>query len=243
MQSIEIFDGPEALAAAARKSIRLACDEAIRDRGRFALALAGGSTPKRLYAGLSDTDLDLETTYFFFGDERNVPPDDERSNFGMARRAMFDRLDVKDDHIFRWRTELGPERAAEDYSGRLRSFFDGPPAFDLILLGLGADGHTASLFPGSDALTNTTDDCIANWVPSMNEWRLTLGFSAINNSQDSLFLVSGADKAEPVRRVFGEGDEQLPATRVVPRRRCLVLLDTASAGELPSKVDFGASRS
>lgn len=243
MQSIEIFDGPEALAAAPRDIVRLACDEAIRDRGRFTLSLAGGSTPKQLYASLSDTDLDLERTYFFFGDERNVPPDDERSNFGMAKRAMFDRLRLKDDHIFRWRTEFGPERAAEDYAARLHTFFDGPPAFNLILLGLGADGHTASLFPGSDALTNTTDDCIANWVPSMNEWRLTLGFPAINNSLDALFLVSGPDKAESVRRVFGERDKQLPATRVVPRRRCLVLLDPAAAGELPSKVDFGASHS
>ena len=243
MQSIEIFDGPEAVADGARDIIRLACVEAIRDSGRVTLSLSGGSTPKRLYSSLSNTDLDLEKTYFFFGDERNVPPDDERSNFGMAKRAMFDRLDVKDDHIFRWRIEFGPERAAEDYAARLHSFFGGPPAFDLMLLGLGADGHTASLFPGTDALTNLADECIANWVPSMNEWRLTLGFSAINNSRYALFLISGPDKAESVRRVFGERDERLPATKVVPRQGCLVLLDIAAAGELPSKVDFGGSRS
>ena len=229
MRSIEVFDGPEAVADAARDIIRLAYVEAVREGGRFTLSLAGGSTPKRLYSSLTNADLDLENTYFFFGDERNVPADDERSNFGMAKRAMFDRLDITDDHIFRWRTELGPERAAEDYAARLHSFFDGPPAFDLMLLGLGADGHTASLFPGTDALTNLADDCVANWIPAMDEWRLTLTFSAINNSRDALFLISGPDKAEAVGRVFGERDGQLPATKVVPRRRCLVLLDAAAA--------------
>jgi 6-phosphogluconolactonase len=187
-------------------------NEAIKERGRFSVALAGGTTPKSLYELLA-TDLfhnqiDWEKVYFFFGDERNVLPDSDESNFKMANDSLFVPLGIKESQIFRWKIEYKlPEKIAENYNKTLENFFGGTPEFDLILLGMGTDGHTASLFPNTDALLIPNDFARENWVENLKAWRFTLTYPAINNARKIFFVITGSGKSEMLRKVLG-GDRQ-----------------------------------
>lgn len=222
----------------------VACEEFVRiaqnsiaQRGCFRVALSGGSTPVALYKRLIHADLDWEKVYFFFGDERNVPPDDLQSNYRLADEHLFGPLKIDPDRVFRWKTEAGaPDAVAEDYRTQLHiGFLKGMPPdetieagvstlvandlrFDLIILGMGADGHTASLFPGTMALQYTSGIAVANWVPQLDQWRFTLSFTAINNARNVMFMVSGADKAPALKEVLeGKPDpEKFPAQSVHP---------------------------
>jgi 6-phosphogluconolactonase len=211
----------EALARVAADRVRVLAAAALAARGRFRLALAGGSTPRALYAELARApDLDWARTELFFGDERCVPPDDPQSNFRMARETLFAPAGVPPENVRRLRgEEPDRDRAARDYEDALGGV-DGPP-LDLVLLGMGADGHTASLFPGTTALDEGRRLCVAVEVPQLAsaKWRLTLTYPALLGARDVLFLVAGADKAETLRDVvMGPLDGRRWPSQLVLRR-------------------------
>ncbi|HQU94393.1 MAG TPA: 6-phosphogluconolactonase, partial [Pyrinomonadaceae bacterium] len=180
MNLVVCKDPADLASRAATEFVRIAKDS-IAERGMFIVALSGGSTPLLLYKHLLDSSLDWDRVFFFFGDERNVLPDEDASNFKGANKGLFRPLRIREDNIFRWRTELGePVAVAEDYEQTLRKLSPDVPRFDLIVLGMGSDGHTASLFPGTDALSETTSNAAANWVPQLGTWRFTFTYSVIN---------------------------------------------------------------
>lgn len=226
-QNIFISENLQALSrAAAEHFVRLGA-EAIEKNNRFTLALSGGSTPKMLFQTLASDEfrlqIDWTKTFFFFGDERCVPPDSAESNYRMARENLFESLNIKPENVFRWQTEFAPAIAAEDYENQLKDFFalkeNEIPRFDLILLGMGADGHTASLFPETGALDETEKLAVANLVEKFASFRLTFTFPLINNAANIIFLIAGAEKAETVKIVLkGEFEPQkFPAQNVNPR--------------------------
>jgi 6-phosphogluconolactonase len=199
---------------------------ALAARGRFDWALAGGSTPAALYRllaspGYADR-VDWSRVHFFWSDERCVPPGHPESNFRMAREALLDAVSAPPNHIHRLEGELPPPAAAERYEAELAKCFgvepgSGLPAFDLILLGMGADGHTASLFPGSPALAETRRWVVANEVATLGATRLTFTLPLLNATRAALFLVAGADKAERLEQVvLKRAEPPLPAQRVRP---------------------------
>ncbi len=197
---------------AAEKFIEIANDS-IAKRGRFTVALSGGSTPKSLYKLLAgekfNHKLDWSKVFFFFGDERDVMPGAKESNLGLARRYLFTpkKIDYR-INVHRWLTELKDvKQTAEFYEQDIKTFFDGFPRFDLIFLGMGADGHTASLFPFTEALHETDKIAVENWVEKLQTWRFTLTFPTINNARNIIFIIAGQDKAETLREVL-EGEFQ-----------------------------------
>lgn len=218
---IQRFDDPVAVARAAARVWESTARDAV-DAGRpFSVALAGGSTPGRLYRLLAAApyaeSLPWSRTRVAFGDERCVPPDHEDSNYGFARRTLLDQVDVPRGNVLRMRGEDDPAFAARDYEERLREWFpasDGP-AFDLLLLGMGGDGHTASLFPGTAALDERTRWVVANRVPRLEAWRLTLTLPAIAAARRVLILVTGTAKAT----VFAEAFEDAPHATPHPVER------------------------
>lgn len=229
----------EELAEKAAARILEAAREAIGDHGNFTIALAGGSTPRPLYTLLAKSDADWKKWIFFFGDERDVPADDEQSNLRMAKETLFHAIPPEHRSVVAWPTGSG-ERAsvAEAYAERLRRHFGSDslvvPRFDLILLGMGSDGHTASLFPGTAALNETERLAVSNFVPKLNVWRYTLTFPVINNASRIILLVSGSDKAATLRNVIrGERRiEELPAQGIAPHHGELLWIVDAAAAEL-----------
>ena len=232
---IKIFDKTELLNDFAATQTVETARVSIRSKGNFTIALAGGTTPKALYQLLGSEkfkkEIDWRQTYFFFGDERNVPPAANESNFRMANENLFTPLKIADENIFRWKTERqDAEIIASNYELTIRDFFDSKremmddsdkiefPRFDLILLGMGNDGHTASLFPFTNALAEKEKIAVANLVEKLGTTRLTLTFPIINNSRNVIFLVNGTDKAEALRAVTqGEFQPELfPAQNVKP---------------------------
>ena len=203
--------------------------EAVGDRGRGTLVLSGGSTPNRLYGLLASEYADRlpwAKLHLFWGDERYVPHTDDASNFGAARDHLIDHVPIPADHVHPFPTDIAPpDAAAEAYAADLKAFFgDAPPVFDIILLGLGDDGHTASLFPGSPAL-----DIDDRWVataeaPNPPHRRLTLTFPVLDQARNVYFLVSGSRKADALRCAFGQPSllPSCPAARVRPASGSLI---------------------
>jgi 6-phosphogluconolactonase len=233
---MDVVDSPPLLAERAADAFESACDAAIRVRGGFAVALSGGKTPRAMLETLGERPLDWSRIHFFWSDERCVPPDDPNSNYGMARAALLDRAEVPGSNVHRMKGELDPQEGARDYAEQLRVFFSAPPIFDLVYLGLGPDGHTASLFPGTTALRVADEACVANRVdgPVASPWRLTLTYPAINAARRVLFLVEGSEKAEILKQVVeGPRDvERYPAQGVAPANGDLVWLVDAAAAAL-----------
>lgn len=237
---IKIFESIEQLNLfAAEKFVEIAEQAIKRQRhSRMTVALAGGSTPKSLYRLLAGDQfrdkIDWRRVKFFFGDERNVLPDDADSNFRMANENLLQPLQIEDENIYRWQTELqNAEQIAAEYASEIEDFFESnQPRFDLILLGMGADGHTASLFPFTDALHETEKIAVVNRVEKLDTTRFTLTFPIINNARNVIFLVKGADKAEVLRDVL-QGEPQpdkLPSQNVKPQNGELFwLLDDEAA--------------
>ncbi len=237
MSIILTYPTPEALARAAAERFVTLADESIRRRGRFAVALAGGSTPRGMYQQLTTIEfaerLDWEHIHVFWGDERAVPSDHPESNYRMAYEELLRFTAIPPANIHRVETEQPPEPAALAYERAIRAFFTPEsPRFDLILLGMGTDGHTASLFPGSAALHASDRLVVAHIVEKLNAWRITFTPTLINDARDVAFLVSGERKARRLRQVlFGPFQpEELPAQLIrPPRGRLCWLVDEAAA--------------
>lgn len=226
-RTVRVFPDAEQLShAAAQEFIRIA-QQAIDTRGRFTVALAGGSTPRRAYQLLADPPLHEQVNWprveFFWGDERTVPPDHPDSNFRMANLALLHKLRIPAANFHRMQGERSDlDEAARDYEAEIARVFAAgsakPPRFDLVLLGMGPDGHTASLFPGTEALKEASRWVVANSVPQKNTRRLTMTRPLLNQAAKVLFLVAGADKAPLLAEVL-EGPEdfvRLPSQSIQP---------------------------
>jgi 6-phosphogluconolactonase len=239
--TVLIFDDAEAVArAAAERFVELA-RSAIDTAGHFSVALAGGSTPKRTFQLLASDEfkdrVDWARVHVFFGDERCVPPTDANSNYRMADEALLSRVPVPAQNIHRMMGEGDAAANARLYEDDLETFFSGMswPRFDLVLLGMGDDGHTASLFPGTPALKEQRAWVAANWVEKLNAFRITLTAPAINHAAHVIFLVTGAGKADRVAEVTSGAreSERLPSQLIHPENGTLEwYLDRAAAARL-----------
>jgi 6-phosphogluconolactonase len=191
--------------------------ESLNERNQFRVALSGGNTPRSVYAVMAKRDLPWEKFLFTFGDERCVPPENDASNFRMANEALFQPASVPDSSILRMRGEMEPILAAKEYQAQLdalaakrsEKIFE----HDLILLGLGDDGHTASLFPGTNALSENEHRVVANYVSKLNSWRLTFSFPLIFAARVVCFLIGANKDPKLIERIFS-GDPALPAAQV-----------------------------
>ncbi|MFZ5918870.1 MAG: 6-phosphogluconolactonase [Chloroflexota bacterium] len=235
-----VYPDVDALARAAAVRVAAVASGAVRARGRFCVALAGGSTPRALYTLLASETfaprLDWARVHVFWGDERCVPPDDAGSNYRLAWETLLEHVPLPVGNIHRVRGEWPCHKAAAAYSAEMQAFFDALfPCFDLVLLGLGEDGHTASLFPGSVALDETVRSVVAvtaNYAGRPAQ-RVTLTLPAINAARQVLFLVAGMAKAAIVQAVLEKANGPLPAQRVRPVSGELAwLLDAAAANRL-----------
>jgi 6-phosphogluconolactonase len=232
---LEVLPDPEALAARAADLMT----DIARAKPRVAVALSGGSTPRRLYQLLATKRLEAfpwAHVHWFWGDERFVPPDDPASNYRMTREAMLSRAPIQSDHVHPMPTVgLSPEAAAMAYERTLKDFYGADilapdrPLFDLVLLGLGTNGHTASLFPGMPVLEERR-----HWVGTMHDpeagTRLTLTYPALESSRETVFLVAGADKKVVLREVL-DGDQVHPAARLRPHGTLRFLADRAATAD------------
>jgi 6-phosphogluconolactonase len=247
MRRIEIFPDPQSLAHAAAARFQESSKSAIAQRGVFTVALSGGSTPRLTYSLLAAepyrSQIDWGKIQFFWGDERCVPPDHPDSNYRMASEALLSHIPVTPDHVHRMHGE-NPDvaAAAAAYDREIRAMFGGSngdgdlPKFDLVLLGMGPDGHTLSLFPGSAALAGSHDLAVANWVEKFKTWRITMTARLVNHAACVLFQVEGEDKASPLREVlYGAYDpETYPAQLIRPvDGECFWFVDQHAAGLLP----------
>jgi 6-phosphogluconolactonase len=246
-----VFADSAALAVASAERFALAAERAIAERGRFVVALSGGSTPRSTFELLAREPLTSRVNWarvvFVWGDERCVPPTNVESNFHMAREALLDHVLVPPGNVHRMHGEDDPESAATSYEATLRTLFqtpDGPPSFergrniDLALLGLGENGHTASIFPGSAVVNERVKWVSPDYVPAVSMWRITLTSPVLNAASEILFLVSGASKASVLQRVL-EGHHvphELPAQLIAPTHgRLQWMVDRAAAAELGNR--------
>ncbi|HEX2907968.1 MAG TPA: 6-phosphogluconolactonase [Phototrophicaceae bacterium] len=236
---IRVEADAEHLAQAAADLVVETAQAAIAHSGRFTLALAGGSTPRRLYERLAAepyvSKIIWPHVHLFWGDERCVPPDHPDSNYRMARESLLEHILIPGENIHRIQGELAPPEAAALYEQHLRTFFGNEPRFDLILLGMGADGHTASLFPHTPALQERERWVVPNYALSQQSWRITLTIPVINAAAHIIFLVAGAKKAETLHRVLTGPylPDELPAQQVQPAQGdVLWLIDKAAARRL-----------
>ena len=238
----KIVPGNAALIRTAVQEFKNAAESAFAEHGRFAVALSGGNTPRSVYSMLAQeykTALPWAKIHIFFGDERAVPPDHPDSNYRMANETLLSHVPIPAENIHRIHAELDPESAAEDYEEQLRAYFNlkngALPRFDLIMLGLGEDGHTASLFPGSSALKEMSRQVASTWVEEKKTFRITLTYPVLNHAAEIEFLISGGGKAQILRDVLHpQGAATYPAQGIKPENgRLLWLLDQDAAHLLP----------
>jgi 6-phosphogluconolactonase len=244
-REVQILPDAAAIARRAAERIIESAAAAVRERGVFTISLAGGSTPKTLYTLLATdpafkSKMPWDKTQFFFGDERHVPPDDSESNFRMANESMLSKLSLKPEQVLRIKAEYeDAEKAAKEYEQTLRSWFklsDGQlPRFDVLLLGMGDEGHTLSLFPGTKALHDNGRLVMSNWVGKFFTTRITTTAPVASNSALVIFMITKADKALALKAVL-EGPyepEQLPSQLIQPKKgKLLWLLDPTAASKL-----------
>ena len=233
-----VWADAEALSRAAAEEVAKRAAVAVENHGRFDLVLAGGHTPRRLYEILAADyreRVDWSKTHLFWGDERYVAPGDPSSNFRMAREALVEPLRIAPGNVHPMPTSFpDADAAARSYEETLREHFGAQaPAFDLVLLGIGPEGHTASLFPGSPALEEKKRWVLSVRAPAVPPLRLTLTLVALNAARDVFFLVSGGDKRAIVRKLRGlkSGEtNDYPAARIAPSGEAVLFLDRAAAG-------------
>jgi len=249
--AIQVLPDAAALAHAAAERFALAASDAIARSGQFCVALSGGSTPKAMHDILAadpfKSQIDWPKVQIFFGDERCVPPDHPESNYRMARETLLSKVPIPGDNVYRMRGEIDPNEAAKEYGQLLKDKFgaldSGPSTnsgraggLDLVYLGLGEDGHTASLFPGTAAVAETKHRCVANYAEHSTtgkSWRITLTAPFINSSHEIVFLVSGAKKAAALSAIL-EGPrepDRYPAQLIQPTHGNVTwLVDAPAAG-------------
>lgn len=249
MARIKIYPTAHGLARAAADRFTSLAREAIASRGQFFVALAGGSTPRRLYQLLTRdefaSNLDWTCIHIFFGDERHVPPDHPESNYRMVRETLLDHISIPEKNVHRIHGEIKPEQAAIEYEQTLVSFFASNQGseissvtFDLVLLGMGTDGHTASLFAGRSKTQERSCFVVSHFVDKLQSWRVTLTPFTINGASHVIFIVSGKEKAQKLKQVL-EGPykpDALPSQSIKPNRGFLMwLLDAEAASRLSVK--------
>jgi 6-phosphogluconolactonase len=249
-ENLEVFPSGTALAAAAAECFVEAASAAIASTETFSVALSGGSTPHALFTLLATPAyarrVEWSRVHVFWGDERCVPPDDEASNYRMARETLIDHVALRPENVHRIRGEDPPAAAAERYERELRAAFATPTGmprlapgarFDLVLLGLGTNGHTASLFPHLQAVRERTTWAMAENIELLQMWRITLTPPILNAAGEIMFLVSGREKAAVLRRVIygARSTDDLPAQVIAPADgRLRWFVDAAAASELPA---------
>ncbi|MBC8506922.1 MAG: 6-phosphogluconolactonase [Anaerolineales bacterium] len=237
MAIIQTHPSSDELAHAAADHFATLAQEAIHDHGKFSVALAGGSTPRATYEILATIEyaqkINWERVHVFWGDERLVPPDHQDSNYRMASEAMLKVIPIPNENIHRIHGEAKPHDAAREYAETIRDFFNPhSTSIDLILLGMGDDGHTASIFPGTEAVFEDSLNVMAHYVEKLNSWRITFTPRLINAAQNVTFLVSGERKARRLRQVLvgPYQPEILPSQVVRPSQgRLRWLVDEAAA--------------
>ncbi len=231
-----VFPDEAALCRAAARAIADSLASLLQDRGNVPLVLTGGRTPAPVYELLADPPLrdaiDWRRVHFFWGDERCVRPQDPESNFRMASASLLSRVPVRNEQVHRIEAELAdPEEAAQRYEAQIRAFFPGAalPSFDLVLLGMGADGHTASLFPGA-----TWDEgrlVVPVYAPALKSFRISMTPRLLNAARRILFIVAGQAKAQALRDVLSATDRALPAARIrLAGGRLTWMVDQTAAG-------------
>ncbi|MBN9616659.1 MAG: 6-phosphogluconolactonase [Acidobacteriales bacterium 59-55] len=241
-----IFPTPDAVAHAGAHLFANAAASAVQTRGRARIAISGGTTPEAMFALLADPaqpflkQIPWDKLDLYWVDERSVPPTDADSNYRMTNEAMLSKVPLPTAQIHRIEGELDPEVAAARYESAIRNSFklEGAetPTFDLVLLGMGDDGHTASLFPHTEAINNLTDIATANRVPQKDTWRITLTWPVINQGREVVFLIEGADKAQVLHDVLlgPYQPDTFPSQIIRPASgRLTLLLDSAAASKLP----------
>ncbi len=250
-QEIHVFRDQSSLFQSAAIMIAEIANAAVADHGKFTFVLSGGSSPKGLFTLLASgkvPHIPWDKRYFFWGDERHVPPDDPDSNYRMARESMLTKLGVSEDHIFQVHSEdASAESAARNYEEQIRSFFNLKagefPRFDLVLLGMGPDGHTASLFTNSDALQEKNHLVVSNWVEKFNTHRITMTFPVLNNAANVLFLATGAEKSPILKEVLENSASGLPAQKIRPASgRLIWMLDEPAASKLSPQTLAGSTK-
>jgi len=235
-REIKVLPDPKALTDEVARRIVDAATAKLQDiQAMFSLVLSGGNTPKALYETLAAepyrSQLNWSKVEIYFGDERCVPPDHPDSNYLMAYNAMLSKLPIPEPNIHRIRGELTPEQAATEYGQLLKTKFPDGNTPDMILLGMGDDGHTASLFPGTAALHETHHRCVANFVPKLNAWRVTTTYRFLNSGHQVMILAAGASKATRLQEVLeGPRDpDRLPIQGIDPVGQLTWLLDAPAA--------------
>jgi len=238
---VRVFASDAELFRASAKKFCEIGTQAIREHGRYTVALSGGSTPKGLHHELATTfakELPWDKVFFFWGDERHVPPDFPESNFRMAKETLLSKLPIPADHVFRMRGEMpDANQAAAVYEQSLREFFRPAagqvPQIDFILLGIGPEGHTASLFPDTKELEERQHLVVGNYVAVHSTWRITCTYPVLNNGANVMFLVDGASKADIVRTALKDPSSNLPCQGVKPLNGNLMwYLDQAAGARL-----------
>ncbi len=250
-----VFEDAAALSHAAAQHFVDCAKAAVAQHGKARVAISGGSTPKSTFALLADpaqpyrAEMPWEKLEIYWVDERCVPPDDADSNYRMTRETLLDKVPIPSSQVFRMQGELDPEEAAAKYESVIRGQFrlEGAqgPVFDMLALGMGDDGHTASLFPHTEAIHELGRIVVANHVPQKQTWRITLTWPVIVEARDLFFLIAGKDKADPLQRVLqGPYDpETLPSQLIQPRSgKLLMLLDKTAAANLPAPGPDGVGK-
>lgn len=243
MERRRIFPSVAALTSAVADIIARDAKSAAEQGRRYTIALSGGSTPRILHETLVRAEsinlIPWDNIEFFFGDERTVPADDEQSNYRMAHETLFSRAPISKERIHRIPGEVSPAtKAAKDYETVLRAHFKSPahgfPQFDLILLGIGTDGHAASLFPATDILDETKKWVAATYVDKLSTWRISLTYPVINQARKIIVLVTGDGKSDIVHTLFNDpaSAKLLPVMRIVPKGEMLWFLDNSAAARI-----------
>jgi 6-phosphogluconolactonase len=243
-KKIHVYPNKEKLVIATAERIVYLIEHAIQENGLCNIALAGGNTPREVYTKLAANScrdrVDWNGLHLFWGDERMVPPDHQDSNFRMVQQTLLEHINIPDGNVHRIRGENTPEKASEEYAQLLHnSFREDIPCFDLILLGIGEDGHTASLFPDTDAIEECKRHVVAVFVPRLNTWRVTLTFPVLNAAREVFFLVSGSSKSKIIQRIMSikEPTKEFPATMVNPENGTLHwMLDSDAAASINKNV-------
>lgn len=240
MADVRIYPNRLAASRAMAQLIAQIADSTIALRDRFTLVLSGGNTPREAYKMLGDEfgrEIEWSQTHVFWGDERCVPFEHPDNNAKMARETLLNYVPISIDHMHRVQSFHDPETAAALYQMELQHFFmgrGGVPRFDLILLGIGGDGHTASLFPDTPALDETERWFVPNYIPKLDATRMTMTFPVLNAAANIVFLVLGEDKADALAHILANQDDPpLPAARIAPPHgKVMWIVDDAAASKL-----------